>query len=47
MPYKARGRHTGPRVSELILGAGTFGTRRGHGAKPHRATGCSNGTGLT
>ncbi|AMN39237.1 aldo/keto reductase [Rhodoplanes sp. Z2-YC6860] len=34
MRYKVFGRHTGLRVSELVLGAGNFGTRWGHGAKP-------------
>jgi aryl-alcohol dehydrogenase-like predicted oxidoreductase len=32
MRYKLFGRHTGLRVSELVLGAGNFGTRWGHGA---------------
>lgn len=32
MRYKLLGQHTGLRVSELILGAGMFGTRWGHGA---------------
>jgi aryl-alcohol dehydrogenase-like predicted oxidoreductase len=34
MRYKVFGRHSGLRVSELVLGAGLFGTRWGHGAKP-------------
>ncbi|MGL5457013.1 MAG: aldo/keto reductase [Citrobacter telavivensis] len=34
MRYKLFGKHTGLRVSELVLGAGTFGTRWGHGAGP-------------
>ena len=34
MRYKVFGRHTGLRVSELVLGAGSFGTRWGHGARP-------------
>ena len=37
MRYKVFGRHTGLRVSELVLGAGTFGTRWGHGAEPDEA----------
>jgi aryl-alcohol dehydrogenase-like predicted oxidoreductase len=37
MRYKVFGRHTGLRVSELVLGAGTFGTRWGHGPKPDEA----------
>jgi aryl-alcohol dehydrogenase-like predicted oxidoreductase len=32
MRYKIFGQHTGLRVSELILGAGMFGTKWGHGA---------------
>src|ERR1700680_2425775 len=32
MRYKILGQHTGLRVSELVLGAGMFGTRWGHGA---------------
>ena len=32
MRYKIFGRRTGLRVSELVLGAGSFGTRWGHGA---------------
>src|SRR5258708_1093984 len=32
MRYKILGRHTGLRVSGLILGAGMFGTKWGHGA---------------
>jgi aryl-alcohol dehydrogenase-like predicted oxidoreductase len=34
MRYKLFGKHTGLRVSELVLGAGAFGTRWGHGAEP-------------
>jgi len=34
MPYKLFGKHTGLRVSELVLGAGVFGTRWGHGVEP-------------
>lgn len=34
MRYQVFGRHTGLRVSELVLGAGNFGTRWGHGATP-------------
>jgi Aldo/keto reductase family len=37
MRYKLFGKHTGLRVSELVLGAGTFGTRWGHGAEPDEA----------
>src|SRR6202012_3819753 len=37
MRYKLFGRHTGLRVSELVLGAGNFGTRWGHGAEPDEA----------
>jgi aryl-alcohol dehydrogenase-like predicted oxidoreductase len=32
--FKVFGRHTGLRVSALILGAGAIGTRWGHGAEP-------------
>lgn len=32
MRYKLLGQHTGLRLSEIILGAGMFGTRWGHGA---------------
>ncbi len=32
MRYKLFGQHTGLRVSEIVLGAGMFGTRWGHGA---------------
>jgi aryl-alcohol dehydrogenase-like predicted oxidoreductase len=35
--YKVFGRHTGLRVSELVLGTGTFGTRWGHGSEPDEA----------
>ena len=34
MRYRLFGRGTGLRVSELALGAGTFGTRWGYGAQP-------------
>ncbi|WP_186055118.1 aldo/keto reductase [Burkholderia gladioli] len=34
MRYSLFGKHTGLRVSELVLGAGNFGTRWGHGAEP-------------
>ena len=34
MRYKLFGNRTGLRVSELVLGAGSFGTRWGHGAEP-------------
>ena len=37
MRYSLFGRHTGLRVSELVLGAGNFGTRWGHGAAPDEA----------
>lgn len=37
MRYKLFGRHTGLRVSELVLGAGNFGTGWGHGAEPEEA----------
>jgi aryl-alcohol dehydrogenase-like predicted oxidoreductase len=37
MRYKLFGQHTGLRVSELMLGAGNFGTRWGHGAEPDEA----------
>jgi aryl-alcohol dehydrogenase-like predicted oxidoreductase len=32
MRYKLFGQHTGVRVSEIVLGAGMFGTKWGHGA---------------
>jgi aryl-alcohol dehydrogenase-like predicted oxidoreductase len=32
MRYKLFGQHTGIRISEMVLGAGMFGTRWGHGA---------------
>jgi aryl-alcohol dehydrogenase-like predicted oxidoreductase len=32
MRYRILGRHTGLRVSELVLGTGMFGTKWGHGA---------------
>jgi aryl-alcohol dehydrogenase-like predicted oxidoreductase len=34
MRYRIFGEHSGLRVSELVLGAGMFGTRWGHGAQP-------------
>src|ERR1700742_5221708 len=34
MRYRIFGEHSGLRVSELVLGAGNFGTRWGHGADP-------------
>lgn len=37
MRYRLFGQHTGLRVSELVLGAGSFGTRWGHGAEPDEA----------
>ncbi|MDF2698412.1 MAG: Oxidoreductase, aldo/keto reductase family [Labilithrix sp.] len=37
MRYKLFGRHTGLRVSELVLGAGNFGTKWGYGASPDEA----------
>ena len=37
MRYKVFGEHTGLRVSEVILGTGTFGTRWGYGADPDEA----------
>lgn len=37
MRYSLFGQHTGLRVSELVLGAGNFGTRWGHGAAPDEA----------
>jgi aryl-alcohol dehydrogenase-like predicted oxidoreductase len=37
MRYKLFGQHTGLRVSEFVLGTGTFGTRWGHGAQPDEA----------
>jgi aryl-alcohol dehydrogenase-like predicted oxidoreductase len=37
MRYKLFGQHTGLRVSELVLGAGNFGTRWGHGSEPDEA----------
>ena len=37
MRYKVFGRHTGLRVSELVLGTGVFGTRWGHGSDPDEA----------
>jgi aryl-alcohol dehydrogenase-like predicted oxidoreductase len=35
--YQVFGRHTGLRVSELVLGTGTFGTRWGYGSEPDEA----------
>lgn len=37
MRYKLFGQHTGLRVSELVLGAGNFGTGWGHGSEPDEA----------
>jgi aryl-alcohol dehydrogenase-like predicted oxidoreductase len=37
MRYKLFGKHTGLRVSELVLGTGSFGTRWGHGSEPEEA----------
>src|ERR1700761_9296062 len=37
MRYKLFGKRTGLRVSELVLGAGNFGTRWGYGAEPDEA----------
>lgn len=37
MRYRLFGKHTGLRVSELVLGAGNFGTRWGHGAQPEES----------
>jgi aryl-alcohol dehydrogenase-like predicted oxidoreductase len=37
MRYKLFGRHTGLRLSELVLGAGNFGTGWGHGTEPNEA----------
>lgn len=37
MRYKLFGKHTGLRVSELVLGTGNFGTRWGHGSEPEEA----------
>jgi aryl-alcohol dehydrogenase-like predicted oxidoreductase len=37
MRYRLFGRHTGLRVSELVLGTGNFGTGWGHGAEPDEA----------
>jgi aryl-alcohol dehydrogenase-like predicted oxidoreductase len=37
MRYKLFGKRTGLRVSELVLGAGSFGTGWGHGAQPDEA----------
>ena len=39
MRYKVFGRHTGLRLSELVLGTGVFGTRWGHGSDPDEARG--------
>ena len=36
MRYKLLGRHTGLRVSELVLGTGLFGTKWGCGADTDR-----------
>jgi aryl-alcohol dehydrogenase-like predicted oxidoreductase len=37
MRYKVFGQHSGLRVSELVLGAGAFGLRWGHGSTPEEA----------
>ncbi len=37
MRYKLFGKHTGLRVSELVLGTANFGMRWGHGAEPDEA----------
>lgn len=37
MRYQLFGRHTGLRVSGLVLGTGNFGTRWGHGTEPDEA----------
>ena len=37
MRYKLFGKHTGLRVSEIVLGTGSFGTGWGHGAAPDEA----------
>lgn len=37
MRYRLFGKHTGLRVSELVLGTGNFGTGWGHGAEPDEA----------
>jgi aryl-alcohol dehydrogenase-like predicted oxidoreductase len=37
MRYKLFGKHTGLRVSELVLGTGNFGTGWNHGAEPEEA----------
>ena len=37
MRYKLFGKHTGLRVSELVLGAGMFGTGWGYGSEPDEA----------
>ncbi|WP_454731661.1 MULTISPECIES: aldo/keto reductase [Cupriavidus] len=37
MRYKLFGKHSGLRVSELVLGTGNFGTRWGHGTEPGEA----------
>jgi aryl-alcohol dehydrogenase-like predicted oxidoreductase len=44
MRYKAFGRRTGLRVSELALGAGNFGTGWGHGTEPDEARPYSTST---
>lgn len=38
MRYKLFGKHTGLRVSELVLGTGSFGTRWGHGSEHDEAS---------
>jgi aryl-alcohol dehydrogenase-like predicted oxidoreductase len=37
MRYRLLGQHTGLRVSELVMGAGLFGTKWGYGAEPAEA----------
>lgn len=37
MRYRLFGKHTGLRVSELVLGTGNFGTRWGYGTEPDEA----------
>src|SRR5580704_11328411 len=37
MRYRVFGRHTGLRISELVLGTGMFGTKWGYGANPEES----------
>jgi aryl-alcohol dehydrogenase-like predicted oxidoreductase len=37
MRYRVLGRHTGLRISELVLGTGMFGTKWGYGANPEES----------